>query len=117
MYAVCDIDGRERTYRAPNPAESEGPTRVAAELAALVDVEFDDGTSRLPDEPVDEIGYNNLQFLPYGYRTWRSLFTDRQLVLYATLSANIRAAHEMMLSEGMEADRARAVATYLRLRP
>ncbi|WP_420620770.1 DUF1156 domain-containing protein [Candidatus Poriferisocius sp.] len=113
LYAVCDVDGRERTYRAPTPVESEAPVLAADELPALVDDEFDDGTARLPDEQVDEIGYNNLQFLPYGYRTWRSLFTDRQLVLYATLSANIRAAHESMLAEGMAADRARAVATYL----
>lgn len=113
LYAVCDVDGRNRTYRAPTPAEFEGLELATAELATFSDAEFEDGTSRLPDELVDEIGYRNLQFLPYGYRTWRSLFTDRQLLLYATLSANIRAAHKMMLSEGMEADRARAVATYL----
>jgi adenine-specific DNA methylase len=113
LYAVCDVDGRDRTYRAPTPAEVEGPLLARAKVAALEEAEFDDGTPRLPDETVDEIGYNNLQFLPYGYRTWRSLFTDRQLVLYATLTAAIRDAHKEMLAEGMAADRARAVATYL----
>lgn len=113
LYAVCDVDGRERTYRAPTPAEFRAPTFAGDEVAALDDTEFDDGTSRLPDETVDEIGYRNLQFLPYGYRTWRSLFTDRQLVLYATLADEIRDAHDAMLAEGMEPGRARAVATYL----
>ncbi len=113
LYAVCDVDGRERTYRPPEPAEFDGPEIARAQVAALDGTEFDNGTSRLPDETVDEIGYNNLQFLPYGYRTWRSLFTDRQLVLYATLAGEIRHAHDAMLAEGMEPDRARAVATYL----
>ena len=66
-----------------------------------------------PTRAVDEIGYNNLQFLPYGYRTWRSLFTDRQLVLFSTLAASIREAHTAMVDEGMDPDRATAVATYL----
>ena len=113
LYAVCEINGRTRTYRCPTPSEVEGPL-LAAEMAAdLDDAEFDDGTPRLPDEVVDEIGYRNLQFLPYGYRTWRSLFTDRQLVLFATLAASIREAHAEMIDEGMEPGRATAVATYL----
>lgn len=113
LYAVCDIDGRERTYRAPTLAELKAPMLARQRMAALDNAEFDDGASRLPDETVDEIGYRNLQFLPYGYRTWRSLFTDRQLVLYATLAGEIRHAHDAMLAEGMEPDRARAVVTYL----
>ena len=113
LYAVCDIDGRSRTYRRPTSAELEGPVLASAEAAALADAEFDDSTPRLPDEAVDEIGYNNLQFLPYGYRTWRSLFTDRQLALFSTLAASIREAHTAMVDEGMDPDRATAVTTYL----
>ena len=113
LYAVCDISGRDRTYRAPTLAETQGPLLARAEVAALDGTEFDDGTPRLPDETVDEIGYRNLQFLPYGYRTWRSLFTDRQLVLYASLAAAIRDAHEAMLADGTNSARAKAVATYL----
>ena len=54
LYAVCDIIGRDRTYRAPTPAEIKGPLLARAEVAALDGTEFDDGTSRLPDETVDE---------------------------------------------------------------
>ncbi|MCY4424447.1 MAG: DUF1156 domain-containing protein [Acidimicrobiaceae bacterium] len=113
LYAVCDVDGRSRTYRRPTPPELEGPKLASVEVQALDSAQFDDDTSCLPDEAVDEIGYRNLQFLPYGYRTWRSLFTDRQLVLYATLAASIRDAHTAMVDEGMDPGRARAVATYL----
>ena len=113
LYAVCDVADRSRTYRCPTPVELEGPLLASTEAADLAGAEFDDGTSRLPDEDVDEIGYRNLQFLPYGYRTWRSLFTDRQLVLFATLAASIRDAYTEMVDEGMDPDRARAVATYL----
>lgn len=113
LYAVCDVDGRSRTYRCPTSVELEGPPLASSEAADLAGAEFDDGTSRLPDESVDEIGYRNLQFLPYGYRTWRSLFTDRQLVLFATLAASIRDACTEMVNEGMDPNRARAVATYL----
>ena len=113
LYAVCDVNGRVRTYRPPEPHEVEGPLLASEMAARLDDAEFDDGTSRLPDEDVDEIGYRNLQFLPYGYRTWRSLFTDRQLVLFGTLAASIREAHAEMIDGGMDPGRATAVATYL----
>ena len=113
LYAVCEVNGRRRIYRAPEPEELQGPPLATEKVAALDGAEFDEGTSRLPDETVDEVGYRNLQFLPYGYRTWRSLFTDRQLVLFAKLASSIRDAHLEMVDEGMDPDRATAVATYL----
>jgi len=113
LYAVCDVDGRQRTYREPTRQERDAADHARLRREALEGVEYPEGTTMIPDEVVDEIGYNNLQFLPYGYSTWRSLFTDRQLVLYATFFQNIRAAHQQMLAEGMDPERATAVATYL----
>lgn len=113
LYAVCDVEGRHRTYREPELAELEGPQRAAAAVTELDGKELPDGTTILPNELVDEIGYRNLQFLPYGYTSWRSLFTDRQLVLLARLAEDIRAAHWAMIDEGMERERAVAVTTYL----
>ena len=115
LYAVCDVEGRERTYRAPSEAELLAIKAARLRRQELEGSEYPEGTSLIPDEIVDEIAYNNLQFLPYGYATWRSLFTDRQLVLYATLATNIRQAHEEMLAEEMDPERATAVATYLAL--
>jgi putative DNA methylase len=113
LYAVCDVDGHERRYREPSEEELAAADLARIRREALEGTEYSEGTSVIPDEVVDEIGYNNLQFLPYGYATWRSLFTDRQIVLYATLSQNIRRAHERMIEGGMDAERAAAVAAYL----
>lgn len=112
MYAVLDISGRDRTYRNPTTAEVDAIELAEAMVETLED-EYADGTSLIPDERVDEIGYNNLQFLPYGYATWRSLFTPRQLVLFANMAREIRRARAEMTQGGMESDRADAIATYL----
>ncbi len=113
LYAVCEINGRDRTYRAPEPAEIEAANLAAEALRLIEDDEFPEGIPVIPDEVVDGIGYNNLQFLPYGWATWRSLFTDRQLVLFTTICQKIRLAHESMIDGGMDPERACAVATYL----
>lgn len=113
LYAVCEVDGRDRTYREPDPVELAAAPEATKAIGAMEGDEFPEGVTVIPDEVVDKIGYRNLQFLPYGWSTWRSLFTDRQLVLFTTLSRNIRRAHDAMIDEGTEPVRARAVATYL----
>jgi adenine-specific DNA methylase len=113
LYAVLDIDGRDRIYRNPTDAEVAAADSAHDAVAGLADEDYPDGTTLIPDEPVDEIGYNNLQFLPYGYTTWRSLFTDRQLVLFANMAREIRNVRAEMEAEGMPNARADAVATYI----
>ena len=111
LYGVLDVARRHRAYRLPSDEELLAARSAAAFLERFV--ELDDGTSELPDEPVDPIGYNNLQNLPYGYTTWRSLFTDRQLAVLGTLCRAVRAAHAAMLEEGVDQEFAAAVTTYL----
>ena len=53
--------------------------------------------------------------LVYGIDTFRGLFNDRQLYVLGSLCEAVRAAHAQMLDEGMQPDRAVAVATYLGL--
>jgi putative DNA methylase len=112
LYAVMD-GGQLRSYR--DPVESEEPDLRA--IAVMLDdlPELDDGTSALPDEAADDIGYRNLQQLPYGYDTWRSMFHERQLMVLAAFTEAVRAAHQEMLRSGIEEARARALATYLGL--
>lgn len=112
LYAVMDVSGRLRTYRAPSSAEVKAAHERAPSLLNEI-VDLPDGTSGLPDEPVDPIAYINLQNLVYGYDTWRSLFSDRQLYVIGVLCEGVREAHAAMLDEGMDADRARALSTYL----
>jgi len=113
LYGVLDVTGRSRTYREPRQDEVQVfDTRVSPRLHDLEALETD-GWPEIPDEPVDPIGYINLQNLVYGHDSWRSLFNDRQLVLLTTLASAVRTAHQQMLDDGMDADRATALATYL----
>ena len=114
LYAVLDIDGRARTYRAPRPDEVEGAQTLAA--ARLDDLpECDDGTSALPDEDMVKSQYRRYGNLVYGIDTFRGLFNDRQLFVLGSLCEAVRAAHAAMLDDGMGPERAKAVATYLGL--
>jgi adenine-specific DNA methylase len=114
LYAVLDIDGRIRAYRAPSPEEVEDATRLARDLLDTLG-ETPDGTSAVPDEPVDDVAFRNLQNIIFGYDTWQSLFNIRQLFVLGSLCEAVRAAHAEMLTAGMAPERATAVATYMGL--
>lgn len=112
LYAVLDIDGRDRTYRAPRSGEVAGAETLAA--ARLDDLpECNDGTSAIPDEDMVKSQYRRYGNLVYGIDTFRGLFNDRQLYVLGSLCEAVRAAHAAMLDDGMEPERAQAVATYL----
>lgn len=51
----------------------------------------------------------------YGLDHWRDLFTPRQLAMLCALSQGVRDQHAEMLTEGMDKERADAVALYLGL--
>ena len=114
LYAVLDIDGRERTYRAPRPEEIEGAEALVAVLLSELE-DSPDGTSALPDEPITKSQFRILRSLVYGIDTFRGLFNDRQLCVLGALCEAVRTAHEEMLAEGMDPERALAVTTYLGL--
>lgn len=114
LYAVLDIEGRVRTYRAPRPEEVEGAEMLATALLPELE-ETPDGTSALPDEDMVESQYRRYGNLVYGIDTFRGLFNDRQLYVLGSLCEAVRAAHKEMLTEGMDSDRAVALATYLGL--
>lgn len=112
LYAVMDINGGMRTYRSPRPDEIEGAEKLATALLDELE-ETPDGTSALPDEPMVKSQYRRYGNLVYGIDTFRGLFNDRQLHVLGSLCEAVRAAHEEMVKEGMDAERAIAVATYL----
>jgi len=66
-----------------------------------------------PDEPLPPIGTLGFRVQRYGLTRWGDLFNDRQALALLTFSQQVRAAYEAMLAEGMDADRAKAVATYM----
>jgi adenine-specific DNA methylase len=112
LYAVLDIEGGVRTYRAPRPDEVDGAESLAAALLDGLE-ETPDGTSAIPDEPMVKSQYRRYGNLVYGIDTFRGLFNDRQLYVLGSLCEAVRAAHDEMLDDGMEPDRAVAVTTYL----
>jgi adenine-specific DNA methylase len=114
LYAVLDIAGGIRTYRAPTDAEREGAEELATALLAELQ-ETPDGTSPLPDEPMAKSQYRRYGNLVYGIDTFRGLFNDRQLYVLGSLCEAVRAAHAEMLSDGIDPARAEAIATYLGL--
>ena len=114
LYAVLDIDRRVRTYRGPTAEEIERAERLATALLDELE-ETPDGTSPLPDEPMVKSQYRRYGNLVYGIDTFRGLFNDRQLYVLGSLCEAVRAAHAQMVAEGMQSDRAIALATYLGL--
>jgi len=67
----------------------------------------------VPDTPLPTEDTQSFRTALYGMTTVGSLFTRRQLAMLLSLCALVRHAHEEMLESGMEADRAKALATYL----
>jgi putative DNA methylase len=114
LYAVLDIDGGTRTYRAPTEAEIEGADILATALLGDLE-ETPDGTSPLPDELIAKSQYRRYGNLVYGIDSFRGLFNDRQLYVLGSLCEAVRAAHDEMLADRMDSERATAVATYLGL--
>jgi adenine-specific DNA methylase len=114
LYAVLEIDDGNRRYRLPRVDEVEGAEKLATDLLSQID-ETPDGSSGLPDEDMVKSQYRRYGNLVYGIETFRGLFNNRQLYVLGTLCEAVRAAHEQMVAEGMEAERALAVATYLGL--
>jgi len=112
LYAVLDVVGRNRTYRVPTQDEIDGAL-VQAEVRLQDLPDLEDGTSGIPDEPCDAIGYINLQNLVFGFDTWKSLFNKRQLFVLGRLALAVREAHREMLAHSIQPEYARALATYL----
>jgi putative DNA methylase len=112
LYAVLEIDGGTRTYRAPKADEIDHAERLATALIDQLE-ETPDGTSALPDEEMVKSQYRRYGNLVYGIDTFRGLFNDRQLYVLGTLCEAVRAAYDQMITEKIEPERAIATATYL----
>lgn len=113
LYAVLEIGGGNRFYRQPHADDVLAAADLSSELVG--GLAASDGLSPLPDEQIPKSQYRILRSLIYGIDSFRGLFNSRQLLVLGTLCEEVRNAHRQMLDEGMEADRARAVCTYLGL--
>lgn len=115
LYAVMEETrgSTDRRYRKPTPAELDAADKAAGFLDELAD--YPDGTTAVPDERLVKSQYRTLRPLTFGIDTWANLFTPRQRYVLAVLAQTVRAAHQQMLDDGIDPDRARALVTYLGL--
>ena len=107
--AAVVVDGqRSKLYLPPTVVELPDDNECLTRLGALLD-EF--GAVSL-DEQMNTADSTTVAGRGYGIALWRELFTARQLLVLFTLVKHIRQAHVEMRREGMEEDRARALATF-----
>jgi putative DNA methylase len=102
--------------------EQDGGTQGYRLFAAEDEALFHDAEARLPewkseipDEPIPVVDGMGFGVQHYGLTHWRDLFNARQLVGLAALCRNVADAYYTMIADGMDAGRAKAVATYLGL--
>ena len=108
LAAVVVDGGRSKLYLPPSatpPTDDSECRRRLGELLAE--------TSLAPlSEQMNTADSTTVAGRGYGISRWHELFTARQLLLLFTLIKHIRRAHAEMLNDGMERNRARALATY-----
>ncbi len=73
------------------------------------------GVDPVPDEPLPPAGTLGFRIQRYDMSSWGDLFNSRQKLAMITFVSTIRRAHNLMLSEGMEKEYAKAVTEYLAL--
>ena len=108
-----------KTYRVATPADEAAYRRAEAALQAKrAQLTPEWGVDPVPDEPIAEErpspnarGASGLT--RYGMTAWGNLFNTRQQLALITFAQKVRQAHVQLLTEGMEPEFARAVATYL----
>ncbi len=109
LAAVVVEGSRSKLYLPPSvttaPSPSKCMERVHRVLAEAGIAPLDDRMNTADSTTVAGRGY--------GIEFWHQLFTARQLLVLVTLVKHIRLAHREMVAAGMDAERAKAVTTFL----
>jgi putative DNA methylase len=95
-------------------AHGEAERQALAECRAA-ELERELGSSSLDEEipPTGNAGLATGNSYLYGIRTFRQAFTPRQRFILLSMAREVRRAHQEMLDQGMELDRAKAITTFL----
>ena len=109
LAAVVVDGGRTKVYLPPTAAVLPNQEYYHARIETFL------ASSEI--EPLEELMNTNdsttIAGRGYGISQWQALFTSRQLLVLYALIKNIREVHKDMLESGIEADRAKALVTYL----
>jgi putative DNA methylase len=104
---VLKASGRGRDYLAPGEYQLPDDEECLRRLDKL-DIEP-------PSEAITADDARNFWTPLYGLTRFRDLFTPRQLLTLCTLAVSVRNIHDEMLATGVDANRAKAISTYLGL--
>ncbi|HXH23062.1 MAG TPA: DUF1156 domain-containing protein [Dehalococcoidia bacterium] len=108
------LEGRGgKRYRADRPDDMASFAKATQELHERMARHSGD-LSLVPDEPMPDIP-DLVSGRGFGIKQWWQLFNARQLLALTTFARLVREAHAEMLACGLDADYAKAVATYLGL--
>jgi putative DNA methylase len=108
LASVVVDSSRSKVYL---PPQATPPLVADGELLRRLERLETEGRVALLDRPLP--GKLRDQLPAYGFERFRDVFTTRQLVVLHTLVKHIRQTHHEMVTGGMPADRAKALATYL----
>jgi putative DNA methylase len=114
IMAICLLrpGSRGKSYIGSRDARALIPSQ--ARLDELINLARSSGLST-PEEHVNTLDTQSFRTALYGLDRFADLFTRRQLAMLLTLCRLGREAHESMTAEGIESERAKAIATYLGL--
>lgn len=112
MTAVVLDGAGGKIYRAARSDDVLPLRRASQALTALPP--RNDGLSHIPAEPMPRRLSGGV-ITAYGFNTFGKLFNDRQLLALTTFVRLATEAHGAMLGHGLDADYAKAIATYLGL--
>ncbi len=118
MCVIClNPDGTGKLYLADEALVHGEEERQALAERRAVEIERELGPSSLDEEipPTGNAGLATGNSYLYGIRTFRQAFTPRQRLILLSMAREVRRAHKEMLAQGMDQERAKAVATYLGL--
>ena len=102
-----------KRYRADRPDDLSA-YRTAARWLAELEAAYEGDLPLVPDEPMPRHLTGGV-ITAFGVDTFGKLFNARQLVALTTFARLVRETHAEMLRAGVEAEYAKAVATYLAL--
>ena len=111
---VLNANGKGgKNYRA-DTFEDARSYAAAAELLRILQAEHQGVLPIVPDEPIDQKTLG-LRVDAFGLDQWSKLFNDRQLLALTTFARLVGETHTQMSMAGLEAEYAKAVATYFGL--
>ena len=111
MAIICTTPNAQgKTYLSANDFQQYIPNEEA--IKQRLEKLCQDTGLTIPDEVLEEKN-KNLWVADYGFKTFASLFSSRQLLSLMTFIKYVRNVYEEILKQGLDEDFAKAITTYL----